>query len=72
MHIERAEAVSWPKRFVRYKTGAMLIGVSPKKFERMSYEVHLYYKTCIYKVDRTVWVDMPVIIEYIRLFPLSM
>lgn len=61
----------WPKKFIRYKTGAIVFDMSPKAFERLAIEIHNTYKDCVYKPKKVVWVDARVVEEYIELFPLE-
>lgn len=58
----------WPKRFIRYKTGAFLFEMSQKEFERLAKECHEHYKPCLYKPRQMVLVDAKIFEEYLELF----
>jgi len=61
----------WPKRFIRYQTGAFLFEMSQKEFIRLAKECNSKFKTCIYKPKKIVLVDARVIEEYIECFAID-
>ena len=58
----------WPKRFIRYKTGAFLFEMSQKEFERLAKECHEHFKPCLVKPRQMVLVDAKIFEEYLELF----
>ena len=61
----------WPKQFVRYSAGAVILDVSAKQFEYLARKIHENYRECIYKPKKIEWVDMAVVEEYILQHPLE-